>query len=119
LRAQLKAGLAPVSSAIIDHIDEFDERRDKGDRNRLCESARLAPEHFVPPLVDYIFELTEVEPWFAEAGLTILRNIGADPMRLARVALLTIGNTPAARTAAGVLLDYISYTDSTLVTQAL
>jgi hypothetical protein len=71
VRSRLREGLSPLSSAIIDHIDEFDEQRDQDHRDRLCQSARLAPEHFPAPVVTYIFELTEREPWFTEAGLTI------------------------------------------------
>jgi len=78
-RSRLREGLSPLSSTIVDHIDEFDEQRDKHHRDRLCESARLAPEHFVAPLVTYIFGLAEKEPWFTEAGLTILDHVKADP----------------------------------------
>jgi hypothetical protein len=44
-RVRLRDGLNPLSSAIVDHIDEFDDDRDQVHRDSLCESARLAPEH--------------------------------------------------------------------------
>ena len=78
-RSLLREGLSPLSSALVDHIDEFDEQPDQHHRDILCESARLAPEHFVAPLVTYIFDLTEKEPWFTEAGLTILDHVKAEP----------------------------------------
>jgi hypothetical protein len=119
IRARLRAILSPVSSAIVDHIEEFDERRDREHRDRICESARLAPEHFVPPLVEYIFDLTENEAWFAEAGLIVLHNVKANPVPLARLALLAMASPAATRPAARVLCDHISQIDERLIPETL
>ena len=118
-RSSLREGLSPLSSAIIDHIDEFDEQRDQHHRDRLCESARLAPEHFVAPVVTYIFELTERESWFIEAGLTILDHVKADPVRIARLALAPIGKTWPIDTHARVLLSRLPNIDVAQIPDAL
>lgn len=119
VRSGLRENLSPLSGTIIDHIDEFDENRDREHRDRLCESARLAPEHFVTPLISYIFDLAEQEPWFREAGLTILDHVKADPVRIARLALAAIGNTWPIDTHARVLLDHLAVTDSEKIADAL
>lgn len=118
-RARLRDGLSPLSSAIVDHIDEFDDHRDQVHRDSLCESARLAPEHFVPTIVDHVFGLTEQEPWFGEAGLTILDHVKADPTRIARLALAPMGKTWPIDTHARVLLDRLSHVDASQIPDAL
>ncbi len=117
--SRLREGLSPLSSAIIDHIDEFDEQRDQDHRDRLCESARLAPEHFVAEVVTYIFELTEREPWFVEAGLTILDHVKADPARMARLALAPMGKAWPIDTHARVLLSRLRDIDAAQIPDAL
>ncbi|WP_188393740.1 hypothetical protein [Mesorhizobium sp. SARCC-RB16n] len=118
-RSQLRVGLGSVSSAIVDHIDEYDEHRDQEHRDRLCESARLAPEHFTQPIVDYIFDLAERETWFAEAGLTVLDHLKADPARIVRIALTSLAQTRPTETIGRVLLSRLSMADAALVTEAL
>ena len=118
-REQLKETVGPISSAIVDHIDEFDEYRNQEHRDRICESARLAPEHFVAPLVTYLIEATENEPWFADTGLTVLHEVKADPTQLARLALLAVAHAPTTRTAARVLLDTLEHIDKKLIPEAL
>ncbi len=118
-RSRLREGLGALACTIVDHIDEFDEQRDQNHRDRLCESARLAPEHFVAPLVEYIFELTEREPWFGEAGLTILDHVKADPGRIARLAIAPIGKTWPIDTHARLLLSRIEHIDPEQIPDAL
>jgi hypothetical protein len=119
-RSRLREGLGPLSSAIIDHIDEFDDQRDQEHRDRLCESARMAPEHFVAPVVTYIFELTEREPWFVEAGLTILDHVNAEPARIARLALAPMGKVrQPIDTHARVLSSRLPHVDAAQIPDAL
>jgi len=119
VRSSLREGLNSLSGTIIDQIDEFDEQRDHEHRDRLCESARLAPEHFVAPIVLYVFDLTEHEPWFAEAGLTILDKLQADSERIARLALAGIGKIWPIDTHARVLLDRLAVTEAEKIPDAL
>lgn len=119
VRSQLRAGLGSLSSAIVDHIDEYDEHRDQEHHDRLCESARLAPEHFTQPIIEYIFKLAEQETWFVEAGLTVLDHLKADPARIARIALISLAQIRPTETIARVLLSRLSVADAALVTGAL
>lgn len=82
--------LPPVAASILDDITAFDNERIGQNLERLKESARLAPEYFIKDLVSYIFELTEEEDWFEEAGLSRLYAIGADPQRLVKLALAAV-----------------------------
>ena len=68
----------------------------------------VGPEHFVPAIVDHVFELTEREPWFGEAGLTILDHVRADSARIAKLALASMEKTWPIDTHARVLLDRLS-----------
>lgn len=118
-RSRLREGLGAVSSTIIDHIDEYDDHRDQEHRDRLCESARLAPEHFTQPIIEYVFDLAEQEPWFVEAGLTVLDHLSADPMRIAKIALTSLAKNRPTPTTARVLLDRLSAADTALVAAAV
>ncbi|MGC2781507.1 MAG: hypothetical protein WA418_38305, partial [Bradyrhizobium sp.] len=69
--------------------------------------------------VEYIFELTEREPWFSEAGLTILDHVKADPVRVARLALAPIGKTWPIETHARVLLSRIEHIDPARIPDVL
>lgn len=118
-RLQLREILSPLSGVILDHINEFDERRDDRHRDQLCESARLAPEHFVAELVNYIFELTERELWFFEVGLTMLDHLKADPARIARITLFYLAKGWRGETAAKVLLSRLSFVEPKQIPSAL
>jgi hypothetical protein len=118
-RLRIRHGLGPLAAAIVDHIDEFDEHRDEEHRNRLSESARLAPEHFADPVIAHIFELTERESWFAETGLTVLDHIKADSAHIARLALAPMGKTWPIETHARVLLSRLPDVDAEQIPNAL
>jgi hypothetical protein len=118
-RSKLRETLGPVAGAILDHIDEFDEHRTREHHDRICESARLAPERFEVWLVKYIFDLAEKEQWFADTALTVLQAIKADPLRLTRLALSSIVYPPATRTASNILLEHIELVDAPRIDRAL
>jgi hypothetical protein len=119
VRSQLRADLGSLSNTIVDNIDEYDDHRDDEHRERLCESARLAPEHFSQPIIEYIFALAEQEPWFVEAGLTVLDYLNADPARIAKIALSSIARAKPTVETARVILSRLSIADANLVTEAL
>ena len=118
-RTQLREGLDALSAALIDHLDEFDDNRDREHRDRLCESARMAPEHFAPPVIAHIFDLTEREPWFTEAGLTVLDHLKADPARLAALALAALKTTWPIETPARILTDRVALVDAEKIANVL
>ncbi len=63
---------------MLDDIGLFDTDRSSENFERVTQSARLAPEHFTPELVQYVFGLARGQPRFAEAALIILDAVGAD-----------------------------------------
>ena len=120
VRQTLRYGLAPSSADVIDQIEELDHRGDGANADRLVETARLAPEVFNPPLVEYAFTLLEGgESWFDDAGLRLLNTLGADRARLTRCALLCIPRHFAAETAAGILLENVELADEALIDGAI
>ena len=100
--------LPPVAASILDDITAFDNERIGQNLERLKESARLAPEYFIKDLVSYIFELTEEEDWFEEAGLSMLYAIGADPQRLVKLALAAVKRAALYKIASDILVTHIS-----------
>src|SRR5690606_25523519 len=55
VRRALRLELPAVAQALLDDIDAYDRDRSQENLERLQHSARLAPEHFPAPLIDYIF----------------------------------------------------------------
>lgn len=77
-RAVLAPSLGAIARTLLDDIGLFDDDRSSENFERVTQSARLAPEHFTPELVQYVFGLARDQPWFAEAALIILDAVGAD-----------------------------------------
>jgi hypothetical protein len=119
-RLAIRAGLPPPSTNVIDQIEELDHDRNSVDANRLVETAKLAPEVFTAPVVEYAIELLEAgEYWFANAGLRFLKALNADRARLTRCALLCLPHLFAAETAAEILLENLALADENLVGAAV
>jgi hypothetical protein len=73
VRQVLRCGLAPPLADVVDQIEELDHG---ANADRLIETARLAPEVFTPPLVEYAFTLLESgESGFDNAGLGLLKTL--------------------------------------------
>jgi hypothetical protein len=88
-RAALRSQLDALSASLIDAISELDSSGPRKDALTLLEAARLAPETFTPPILDYCFDLLEQrQPWFYGTGLNLLFKLGADPKRLVRNAAI-------------------------------
>lgn len=119
-RRELRAGLPPAASNVVDQIEELDLLRTPELTARLVETARLAPDAFPPAVVEHVFELLEAkEQWFDEAGLKVLAALGADPRRLARCAMVCLQNWSAMRTAASVLFARLPLADEALIPDVL
>ena len=89
-RAALAPSIGAIARTLLDDIGLFDVDRSTENFERVTQSARLAPEHFTPELVRYVFGLAREQPWFAEAALIILDAVGAndsDILTLATAAL--------------------------------
>ena len=120
-RSNLRDGLLPAAADVVDQIDELDSSSPSPNLiDRLYETARLAPEAFPPPVIEYIFSLVEAqEHWACKAGLKVLATLRADPRRLARSAMLCLKNWNATETAAAVLVARLTVADETLISSIL
>jgi hypothetical protein len=119
-RHAIRADLTPPGANVIDQIEELDHDRDGADVNRLMETAKLAPEVFTAPVVEYAFELLETgESWFDNAGLRLLKALNADRTRLTRCTLLCLPRLFAAETAAEILLENLALADETRIGAAV
>ena len=78
VRAALAPSLGAIARTLLDDIGLFDADRSSENFERVTQSARLAPQHFTPELVQYVFGLARDQPWFAEAALIILDAVDAD-----------------------------------------
>ena len=108
-RGALKRGLSAVGQAIVDDIQSFDHDRSADNHDRLVHSAQLAPEHFEPALVEYVFATCEAANWLDGPGIAILGALGHEPVRLARVAVSIFGKGAYRREAAAVLLPLVRH----------
>jgi hypothetical protein len=119
-RQVLRANLGPLSSDVVDQIEELDRSRDRADADRLVQTAKLAPDVFTPPLVEYAFGLLEGgESWFDDAGLGLLKALNANPTRVTRCALICLSRHGAEETAIAILLENLRLADETLIADAL
>ena len=118
-RESLKARLDPVGQAIVDDIGTYDSDRSPENLDRLVIGARLAPERFPAPLVDYIFQFAEEEWWFAGAGLAILAELNVDSIRLAQLAMSTLARDGTKRDSAEIALRLVEYINADSVKHAL
>ncbi|KQZ33800.1 hypothetical protein [Caulobacter sp. Root1472] len=116
-RQALSAALPTISAAILEDIDAFDRDRSVENLERLTQSADLAPEHFPPALIDYVFELGEAESWFRPAALGMLGKVAGDPARLANLALHALDADYDA--AADILIQHMEHIDPSQIARVL
>ncbi len=105
-RASLRASLSGASATFLDDLQALDQERTDTASQRLIESARLAPEILVAPLVDHLFSLIESgEHWFDQTGLAILAVRATDQLRLGRCALQCLSTGRAIELASDVVAN--------------
>lgn len=86
-RRGLRLGLSPAAADVVDQLDALDGGGTAVLLTQFVETARLAPEAFPPPIIDYLFRHIEAgELWIEDAALGALAHLGNDPTRLVRVA---------------------------------
>ena len=110
-RAELKTRLSPIGQALVDDIAAYDRDASRENRDRLLQSARLAPQHFEPALIDYVLHLGETAVWFDEPALDILRAVDIEPSRLARVAARVLRRGVGGDLAAEILAPLVHLID--------
>jgi len=111
VRGRLAPELGPVSRAILEDLQLYDEDRSDTNFRRLTESARLAPQHFPPTLVEYLFELADTQSWFMDAAILMLDAVGADPSRIVELAVRRLGLEYRPDIAAEALLKRVEHID--------
>ncbi len=94
VRAALAPSLGAIARTLLDDIGLFDADRSSENFERVTQSARLAPEHFTPELVHYVFGLGRDQPWFAEAALIILDAVDADDSDILTLATAMLRRYP-------------------------
>lgn len=103
VRQALRARLDAVSATIVDHLGELDSASPGDAGKRLLGLAKLAPETFTREVQEHLFSLLEArEYWIDEIGLRLLEMLGADPPRLTKCALLSLGQNRSSRLAADI-----------------
>ncbi|TAX22769.1 hypothetical protein [Rhizobium leguminosarum] len=86
-RGALLPKLGPIARTLLEDIGMFDADRSSENCERVTQSARLAPEHFTPDLVQYVFALGTNQQWFAETALIILDAVGAENRMVVELAV--------------------------------
>ena len=95
----------------MDDIAAYDRQASRENRDRLLQSARLAPQHFEPALIDYVLHLGETADWFGEPALGILRAVDTGSCRLARVAARVLRRRVGRDLAAEILAPLVHLID--------
>lgn len=87
VRAALKPDLGAVAQTLVDDIGLYDVDRSKENFDRVTQSARLAPEHFGPALIDHVADLAASSHWFIDPALIILDAVSPGDSRIVTLAL--------------------------------
>ncbi len=120
MRDALRVGLDPVAATVVDQVSSLDAQWDSQTAEALVATATLAPETFVPAIVEYLFALLEgPHAWAADIALRILVQLGADPARLARCALKVLSQDLAGETAARAMMATLDHVPPDAVEAAL
>lgn len=119
-RDALKVGQSPATCALLDDLEALDNSRTKDARTRIIETARLAPEIFTPPIVEYFFELAASDAAGCQAeALDVLRHIGADAKRLTAAALNCLAHHDSIDMAARIVMVNPSLAEEAAVEAAV
>lgn len=120
VRRTIRARLPPLSTSLIDSLEEIDQDTPGDAAERFLATARLAPEIFTREVTEYLFsQLESSESWFAEAGLRVLLELNADPKRLTSCALRSLSVHPALAVAGRVVELNAEYIDPDMIADAL
>jgi hypothetical protein len=115
-RKMLRSGLSPAAADIVDQIEELDGRGASDLSSRLVETANLAPDAFIPGIIEHMFCLLEArERWFDAPGLATLAALDVQPERLARCAMLALREWNATDIAVRVLSGRLPQADVSLI----
>lgn len=106
-RAALRVGQSAACCSLLDDLDTLDACSSDEVKIRIVETAKLAPEVFIAPIIEYFFELATSDKMnFKEQALSILRLVSADKPRLSETAFDCLTKHDAIEVAADIVLAY-------------
>lgn len=104
-RLALREGQSAACCALLDDLDMLDAGSTDEVRIRIVETAKLAPEVFTAPIVEYFFELaTSDEMNLKEQALAVLRQVCADKAPLSDAAWDCLAKNDAVEAAAEIVM---------------
>lgn len=103
-RATLRNGQSAASCSLLDDLDALDACPSEEVKIRIVETAKLAPEVFTIPIVEYFFELASSgEMNLKEQALSVLQQVCVDKTRLSNTACECLAKHDAIEVAAGIV----------------
>lgn len=106
-REALRVGQTAACCSLLDDLDTLDACSSDEVKTRIVETAKLAPEVFTAPIVEYFFELATTDKMnLKEQALSVLRLVSADKPRLSEAAFDCLAKHDAIEVAADIVLAY-------------
>lgn len=106
-RLALREGQSAACCSLLDDLDMLDACSSDEVKIRIVETAKLAPEVFTAPIVEYFFELaTSDEMNLKEQALLVLRQVCADKAQLSEAAWDCLAKKDAVEVAAEIVMAY-------------
>ncbi|MEC4024916.1 hypothetical protein VSO52_19330 [Pseudomonas fulva] len=106
-RAALRVGQSAACCSLLDDLDTLDACPSDEVKTRIVETAKLAPEIFTTPLIDYFFELaTSNEINVKEQALSVIQQVCGDKARISEAAFDCLAKHDAVEIAADIVMAY-------------
>lgn len=106
-RAALRVGQSAACCSLLDDLDALDACSSDEVKIRIVETAKLAPEIFTAPIIDYFFELATSDTMDIKGeALSVLSLVSADKPRLSEAAFDCLAKHDAIEVAADIVLAY-------------
>ncbi len=119
-RIGIRQNLTALQATTLGQISELDKTRSDAAAAGLVELSELAPETFVPAIIEHLFEMAASgEHWLVEPSLRALRRLSPDPKRLVDLAMRVLRSYSARDTAAEIVEEGANKADPSLIEGAL
>lgn len=119
-RITLRVGQSAACCALLDDIDALDVAPSDEVKARIVETAKLAPEIFSAPIVEYFFELANSSLMnLQEQALLALQHVASDKQRLSEAALDCLAKGRAIDVSAEIVLARPAMGDEARIERAV
>lgn len=119
-RAALRVGQSAACCSLLDDLDTLDARSSDEVKIRIVETAKLAPEVFTSPIVEYFFELAASDEMnLQEQALSVLRQVCANKTRLSEASFDCLAKHDAVEVAADIVMVYPELVEPAKVERAI